>query len=138
MEVIDKFMSFWNGSAPPEKLSPEAWLRLIEHADKLAFDLAAALAEENVASAAAGIGVPTLLFSGGLSPYFTQRIVGRLASLIAGVDARHLPAAGHMMPFSHAKLINPEIARHIARADDLAGLSLTGVSLARGFVGVPS
>jgi len=68
--------------------------------------------------------VPTLLFSGGLSPYLTQRIAERLASIIPGVDARHLPAAGHMMPFSHAKAINPEIAGHIARADDLAGAQL--------------
>ncbi len=124
MEAIDKFMSFWNGSAPAEKLTPEARLRLIEHADKLAFDLAAAFAEQNVGTAASGIGVPTLLLSGGLSPYLTQRIAERLASLIPGVDARHLPAAGHMMPFTHAKLINPEIASHIARADDLAGVSL--------------
>jgi hypothetical protein len=29
-----------------------------------------------------------------------------------------------MMPFTHAKVINPEIAGHIARADDLAGVSL--------------
>jgi len=124
MEAIDKFASFWNGSAPAEELSPEARLRLIEHADKLAFDFAAAFAEQNVASAASAITVPTLLFSGGLSPYLTQRIAEKLASLIPGVDARHLPAAGHMMPFTHAKAINPEIAGHIARADDLAGAQL--------------
>jgi pimeloyl-ACP methyl ester carboxylesterase len=103
MEAIDKFTAFWNGSAPAEELSPEARLRLIEHADKLAFDFAAAFAEQDVATAAAGIGVPTLLFSGGLSPYLTQRIAEKLASLIPGVDARHLPGAGHMMPFSHGK-----------------------------------
>ena len=97
---------------------------MIEQAEKLAFDFAAALAEENVTAAAAKIRVPTLLFSGGLSPYLTQRIAGRLASVIVGADARHLPAAGHMMPFSHAKLINPEIVRHIAHADDLAEISL--------------
>jgi pimeloyl-ACP methyl ester carboxylesterase len=124
MEAIDKFLAFWNGSAPPEKLSPEARLRMIERAGKLAYDFAAALAEENVTAAAAAIRVPTLLFSGGLSPYLTQRIAGRLASVIVGVDTRHLPAAGHMMPFSHAKLINPEIIGHIAHADDLAGISL--------------
>jgi pimeloyl-ACP methyl ester carboxylesterase len=117
MEAIDKFTAYWNGSGPAEKLSPEARLRMIEQAGKLAFDFRAVLAEKNVTAAAAAIGVPTLLFSGGLSPYLTQRIVGRLASLIAGVDARHLPAAGHMMALSHAKLINPEIAAHIARAD---------------------
>jgi hypothetical protein len=41
-----------------------------------------------------------------------------------GAAARHLPAAGHMLPVSHAKLINPEIVRHILRADDLAEISL--------------
>jgi pimeloyl-ACP methyl ester carboxylesterase len=124
MEAIDKFLAFWNGSGPAEKLSPEARLRMIEQAEKLAFDFEAALAEENAPAAAAKIRVPTLLFSGGLSPYLTQRIAGRLASVIVGADARHLPAAGHMMPFSHAKLINTEIARHIAHADDLAEISL--------------
>ena len=115
MEAIDKFTAFWNGSAPAETLSPEARLRMIEQAGKLAFDFRAVLAEENVTAAAAAIRAPTLLFSGGLSPYLTQRIVGRLASLIAGAQVRHLPAAGHMMALS--QLINPEIAGHIARAD---------------------
>ena len=123
MEAIDKFMTFWNGSGPAEKLSPETRLRMIAHADKLAFDFTAALAEENVATAAAGIRVPTLLFSGGLSPNLTQRIVARLASLIPGASARHLPGAGHMLPLSHGKLINPEIVRHIARTDDFAQAS---------------
>jgi pimeloyl-ACP methyl ester carboxylesterase len=133
MEAIDKFVSFWSGSGPPEKLSPEARLRLIAHADKLAFDFTAALSEQNVASAAAGIRVPTLLFSGGLSPNLTQRIVARLTSLIPGVDARHLPDAGHMLPLSHAKLINPEIIRHIARADDFAQASLASGFAAAAF-----
>lgn len=124
MEAIDKFLAFWNGSGPAEKWSLEARLRMIEHAGKLAYDFAATLAEENVTAAAAALRVPTLLFSGGLSPYLTQRIAGRLASVMMGVDARHLPAAGHMMPLSHAKLINPEIAKHIAHADDLAEVSL--------------
>ncbi|WP_244548926.1 alpha/beta fold hydrolase [Bradyrhizobium canariense] len=124
LEAIDKFTDFWNGSGPPEQLSPAARLRMIEHADKLAFDFTAVLAEENVERAAAALRVPTLLFSGGLSPYLTQRIVERLASIIDGADARHLPAAGHMLPISHSTIINPEIARHIARADELAGLAL--------------
>ena len=29
-----------------------------------------------------------------------------------------------MLPLSHGKLINPEIVRHIARADDFAEVSL--------------
>lgn len=124
LEAIDKFIEFWNGSGPQDPLPATARLRMIEHADKLAFDFAAALAEENLSIAAASLRVPTLLFSGGTSPYLTQRIVRRLAAIIEGVESRHLPDAGHMLALSHASTINPEIVRHIARADELAGLPL--------------
>jgi pimeloyl-ACP methyl ester carboxylesterase len=124
LEAIDKFIEFWNGSGPQDPLPASARLRMIERADKLAFDFTAALSEENVTIAAASLRVPTLLFSGGTSPYFTQRIVRRLAAIVEGAESRHLPDAGHMLALSHASTINPEIARHIARADELAGLSL--------------
>jgi pimeloyl-ACP methyl ester carboxylesterase len=124
IEAIDRFMTYWNGSAAAEPLSDEVKLRMIEHIDKLAYDFAAALLEDDVGIAAAGIKVPTLLFSGGLSPYMTQRIVGRLASIIDGSETHHLPAAGHMLPLTHARQINPQISAHIARADDLAGVTL--------------
>jgi pimeloyl-ACP methyl ester carboxylesterase len=131
MEALDKFCTFWNGSAPRQPISPTAQLRMIEQVDKLAFDFAAVLAEGDVSAAAARIRVPTLLFSGGLSPYLTQRIVARLASIIPGAEARHLPDAGHMMPCSHAALIDPEIIRHIRQADDFAELSLVSSRVAR-------
>ncbi len=54
-------------------------------------------------------------------------------------EIQHLPAAGHMLPLTHASTINPAIARHIARADELAGVPLAleaalaeAVSLAEG------
>ena len=124
LEAIDKFIEFWNGSGPQDPLPASARLRMIERADKLAFDFTAAFAEENVATAAASLRVPTLLFSGGLSPYLTQRIVQRLGAIIDGAEIRHLPAAGHMLPLTHASSVNPAIARHIARADELAGVPL--------------
>jgi hypothetical protein len=94
MEALDKFLLFWNGSGPGEKLSGEARLRMIEQIEKVAFDFTAILGEQGVSAAAASLRVPTLLYSGGLSPYLTQRIVGRLASIIPGAEAKHLPAAG--------------------------------------------
>jgi pimeloyl-ACP methyl ester carboxylesterase len=123
-EAIEKFLEFWRGSGPAEQLSSNALVRLITHAEKLAFDFTAILAERNVTSAAAAIRVPTLLVSGGLSPYLTQRVAGRLGSTIQGAETRYLPAAGHMLPISHATAVNPAIVRHIARADELANLSL--------------
>jgi pimeloyl-ACP methyl ester carboxylesterase len=124
LEAIDKFCEFWNGSGPREPLAPTARIRMIEHAERLAFDFMAAFAEENVTMAAASLQVPTLLFSGGQSPNLTQRIVRRLAAVMDGVEVRHLPDAGHMLAMTHAAVINPAIAAHIARADELAGLPL--------------
>jgi pimeloyl-ACP methyl ester carboxylesterase len=128
MEAVDRFMSYWNGSGPAEQLSTPARLRMIERVGKIAYDFTAILSEQNVTSAAAAIGVPTLLLSGGLSPYLTQRIVGRLASIIKGAEVHHFPAAGHMLPLTHANLVNPLIAAHIQRADDLATVSLASGS----------
>lgn len=115
--AIDRFLTFWSGSAPPEDLPEEAKLRLAERVEKVAFDFTAAFDELTVAAAAACIRVPTLLISGGLSPRLTQRIVGRLATIIPDVETRHVLTAGHMLPITHARLVNPEIVAHIARAD---------------------
>jgi pimeloyl-ACP methyl ester carboxylesterase len=124
LEAVEKFLAFWKGSGPTEKLSPKALVRMVEQAEKLAFEYKAIFGERDITSAAAAIRVPTLLVSGGLSPYLTQRVVGRLASTIPGAETRYLPAAGHMLPISHAAIINPDIVRHIARADEFASLSL--------------
>jgi pimeloyl-ACP methyl ester carboxylesterase len=139
LEAIDMFIEFWNGSGPQDPLPPGVRQRMVERADKLAFDFTAAFAEEYVATAAASVRVPTLLFSGGLSPYLTQRIVQRLGAIMDGAEIRHLPAAGHMLPLTHFSSVNSAIAQHIARADELAGVPLAGeaapaeaVSLAEG------
>jgi len=139
LEAIDRFIEFWNGSGPQDPVPASARLRMIERADKLAFDFTAAFAEENVAAAAASLRVPTLLFSGGLSPYLTQRIVQRLGAIVDGAEIQHLPSAGHMLPLTHASSVNRAITRHIARADELAAVPLAveaalaeAVSLAQG------
>lgn len=124
MEALGRFTDFWNGSGQPQQLSPAARLRMIEQVEKIAFDFAAVLAEENVAACAGSLRAPTLLLSGGLSPNLTQRIVARLASIIARAETRHLPTAGHMLPFTHGELVHAEIVRHIHRADNVARLAL--------------
>ena len=64
--------------------------------------------------------MPVLLFSGGLSPFVTQRVVGCLASAIANARSIHLPVAGHMLAITHAAEMIPDIADHIADADERA------------------
>jgi pimeloyl-ACP methyl ester carboxylesterase len=115
--AIDRFLAFWSGSAPPEELPPDARLRLVERVEKVAFDFTAAFDELTVAAAAACIRVPTLLISGGLSPRLTQRIVERLAAIMPKAETRKVLTAGHMLPITHARLVNPEIIAHIVRAE---------------------
>lgn len=124
MQALERFLEFWRGSGQREAFDGEARLRIIEVIEKVAFDFAAILGEVNVAAAAAELRVPTLLVSGGLSPYMTQRIVAKLAALIPDAKARHVPAAGHLLPVSHANVINPDIIRHIELADDFANVVL--------------
>jgi pimeloyl-ACP methyl ester carboxylesterase len=121
-EALEKFLAFWKGSGPTEEVPPKALARMVAQTKKLAFEYKAIFAEKNISTAAAAIRVPTLLVSGGLSPHLTQRIVARLASIIPGAETRYLAAAGHMLPISHASIINPEITRHIARAEESADL----------------
>ena len=137
LEAIDQFLAFWAGSAPQDPLPEGARARMIERAHKLAFDFQAAFAEQNVAEAAASLRVPTLLLSGGTSPYVTQRIVQRLGEIIDGAEVQHLPDAGHMLPLTHAAPVNSLIAEHIALADELAAAPLAapgggGVNRRRG------
>ena len=127
MEALDRFLEFWRGSGQRDTFDGQARLRMIEVIEKVAFDFTAILGEVNVASAAASLRVPTLLVSGGLSPVMTQRIVARLAALIPGAETRHLPAAGHMLPITHAKMINPDIVRHIELTEDFAKVLLASL-----------
>ena len=129
LEAVEAFTAFWAGSGPREQFSPSGRLRMIEQADKLPCDFNAALDLAGVAEAARALKVPTLLMSGGLSPYVTQRIVAKLAALIDDAELRHLPAAGHMLPVTHADRVNPEILRHIWRAQKLANLELAKLEL---------
>lgn len=119
-EALDKFLDYWRGSEPPEELPPKVRARMIEQVRKLAYEFTALFAEDHVATAAASIDVPTLLYSGGLSPAMTQRIASRLASIVPGIVTRQLPSAGHMLAISHAQAINAEILNHIAAAEQAA------------------
>jgi pimeloyl-ACP methyl ester carboxylesterase len=126
--ALDNFLTFWNGPDACGRVSPRARQRMEQHAHKLATDFSAGFAETGVLEAARMLVLPVLLFSGGLSPFVTQRVVGRLASAIANARAVHLPSAGHMLAITHAGELIPEIADHIADADELATHTIRSVA----------
>ena len=122
LEAIDKFAEFWRGSGPREEMSPAARIRMIERADRLAFDFAAALGEENPTLARSSLRrADAVVFRRAVALHDpAHRRSGWLRSS-DGVEVRHLPDAGHMLPLTHAAAINPEIVGHIALVDERAG-----------------
>jgi pimeloyl-ACP methyl ester carboxylesterase len=126
--ALDNFLTFWNGGDACGRVSPQARQRMEQHAHKLATDFSAGFAEAGVLEKARKLALPVLLFSGGLSPFVTRRVVGRLASAIADARAVHLPAAGHMLAITHAGEIIPAIADHITDADERAARTTRSVA----------
>ena len=118
--ALDHFLTFWNGPEAFARTPEQTLQRMVLRAGKLVTDFTAGFAETGVQEAARRLAMPLLLFSGGLSPFVTQRVVGRLASLVANARAIHLPAAAHMLAITHAAELNPDIADHIADADERA------------------
>ena len=118
--ALETFLTFWNGMEADTRISPQAKLRMEQHAHKLVTDFTAGFAATGIFETARKLSLPVLLFSGGLSPFVTQRVVGRLASAIPNARAIHLPSAGHMLAITHAAELIPDIADHIADADERA------------------
>ena len=120
LEAIDKFTEFWNGSGPQEPLPASARLRMIERADKLAFDFTAAFAEQGVAAAARRLRVPTLLLSGGCRPISpSASSSGSPTSSTArtrGICRAPATCCRSRMRRSSIR----RSSRHISRADELA------------------
>ena len=128
MRALDHFLTFWNGPEAFARTPEQALQRMALRAGKLVTDFTAGFAEAGVREAARKLAMPVLLFSGGLSPFVTQRVVGRLASLVANARAIHLPAAGHMLAITHGAELNPDIADHIAEADERAAQAASAVT----------
>jgi len=126
--ALDTFLAFWSGSVACADVSEHARSRMEDRAHKLMADFTAAFAETDVYNAARRLSLPALLFSGGLSPFVSQRVTGRLASAIAHARAIHLPSAGHMLAITHAAELIPDIADHVADADERAARDKERVS----------
>jgi len=110
---LQRFLEFWNGPGCWDALSSVKRQSLLERVYKLAADFTAIFGEADVASLAAGIIAPTLLFSGTRSPFATQRIVERLSTDISNARSISVPAAGHMLAITHAAEINAHLVRNI-------------------------
>lgn len=120
--ALQRFLTFWHGSKYWGNLSPNKKAAFLVRTNKLAGEYAAVFGDADMGDAARRLTVPTLLFSGGASSRYTQQLVKRLASIMQNVRHIHMPAAGHLLPITHASEVNAKILQHIDAVQSKAGV----------------
>ena len=121
--ALQRFLTFWHGSKYWGDLSPDRKGAFLKRANKLAGEYSAVFGETGTGEAARRLTVPTLLFSGGASPRYTQQLVKRLSLIMQNVRRIHMPAAGHLLPITHASEVNAKILQHIDATQSKAGVA---------------
>ena len=109
------FVDYWNGFGAWEGLSPQQRRRIMAVAPKVPLDFWAATSEPASLTRYLTLDVPTLLMCGTESPAPVRRIVSLLDVAIPEVQLSMIPGAGHMLPMTHAKEVNRDIAAHLQR-----------------------
>jgi pimeloyl-ACP methyl ester carboxylesterase len=110
------FVDWWNGAGTWAALPEPARAGFLRVGRKVFLEVTSLLSDRTTAAQWGAIRVPTLLFTGERTPSTERRVVHRLAAAIAGARVVDVPGAGHMGPITHADLVDPQIARHIAES----------------------
>jgi pimeloyl-ACP methyl ester carboxylesterase len=109
------FVNYWGGDGAWDFLPKAQQVALAARINKVTLDFWATLTDPSRLSDFNDLAVPTLIMSGGLSPFPARRICFHLARTLADVSGRIIDDAGHMLPFTHCKEALPLITAHWAR-----------------------
>jgi pimeloyl-ACP methyl ester carboxylesterase len=107
-----RFVDYWSGHGSWDGLPNSQRIALATRINKVTLDLWATLNDPTRLDDLADLDVPTLIVSGGRSPFPTRRICFHLARTLPDVKLRTIDEAGHMLPSSHFKEIAPLIRFH--------------------------
>ena len=119
------FVDWWNGAGAWQHLSSDAQQAFRSVGWKLSQEVES-LRDDR--SSYASIDVPTLVLGGARSPAAERRVVEKLATTLPRATLTVFPELGHMGPITHAALINPIIATHIASCDPQTGFERSAMT----------
>lgn len=111
------FIDFWNGQGAWSVLPLSTRTRLSAQVGAILDDFAAGRAEVWSAEACRTIALPTLAVMGMQSKPHSQRVTELVAESIPGARLHMVLAAGHMLPLTHPRSVNPMIAAFLAECD---------------------
>lgn len=109
-----RFVDFWNGEGAWARLAPEKQAALARCAGKVALDFWATTTESARRDDYRRLAVPTLILRGARSPAVTRRIAGILAATLPVAGVATIEGAGHMLPLTHADIVNAAVIAHLA------------------------
>jgi len=110
--AMRRFVDYWTGDGAWDALPNPQRIALSSRINKVTLDFWATLNDPTRLGDLADLDVPTLIVSGGHSPFPTRRICYHLARTLPDVKLRTFDDAGHMLPLSHFREIHPLIKAH--------------------------
>src|SRR5262245_46442994 len=110
--AMRRFVDYWSGDGSWDGLPTSQRIALAGQINKVTLDFWATLNDPTRLDDLADLAVPTLIVSGGRSPFPTRRICFHLARTMPDAKLRMIDEAGHMLPSSHVKEIAPLIRFH--------------------------
>jgi len=113
--AMRRFVNYWGGDEAWHLLPKAQQSALAAKINKVTLDFWATLNDPTRLKDFSDLAVPTLIMTGGRSPFPARRICFHLARTLADVSARIIDDAGHMLPFTHRKDALPLITAHWAR-----------------------
>ena len=111
------FFDVWNGEGSFDALRAEKQASLIRYVPKGPMEFRALFGERVALGVYGALQVPTLILKGQHAPAPTSLVASALAGAMEEATSATMPGLGHMGPLTHAEIVAPEIANHIARTE---------------------
>src|ERR1051326_7344538 len=108
-----RFVDYWNGDGTWFRLPPDRRAQVASRIHAVAAHFGATLGERAPLAAYGAIRVPVLLVCGTESPAPISPIIVALAEVMPQARVLLVPGAGHMVPITHADVVNTAIAEHL-------------------------
>ncbi len=110
------FVDYWNGPGTWAEMKPSLQTALTDQTKQVARNFAAAFGETWDGSMCRRIQSPTLVITAANSRGPAQRVAEIVADAIPCARLATIADAGHMVPVTHPKLVNPLIAKALDAA----------------------
>ena len=114
--AMTSFVDYWNGPGAWGRFDPRRKAGCAATCARLALNFHAALSEPMPLYAFRRLRMPTLLLQGDRSPEPVREVTRLLGRTLPEARLTSIPGAGHMLPLTHAALVEPMIEAHLLGA----------------------